>query len=308
MKKITIIIPAFNEEKCIVDFYNAVEPYINKEGIESRYLFIDDGSKDETLNIIKELRQKDNRVNFISFSRNSGKEAALLAGLKACKDQDAVIMMDSDLQHPPYLIEEMLNKLDEGYNIVYTRQKTRKGDSFIKRSFAKMFYSIFNKHSEVSLEQSSKDYMLIDNKVINAFLSMPDSYRFTRGIFSYVGFKKYCLEFEFVQREKGKSKWNFVKLLKYGVSGLNQFSTFFLSVPVIASIMCFLVMIASLVLYLTHVFDLSSFLILLLVPFLLICTNVVLYFMLLVLYSTRREAMKRPTYFIMESSLDEETL
>lgn len=250
MKKLTIIVPSYNEEKCIVPFYDAVEPHLKHEGIESRYLFINDGSNDGTLNAIKTLREKDPRVNFISFSKNCGKEAALLSGLKASVNEDMVIMMDADLQHPPYLIDEMIKKHEEeGYKIVYTRQKTRKGDSAFKRMCAHAFYHIFNKYSDVSIEQSSKDYMLLDKDVVKAFVEMPDAYRFTRGIFSSVGYKRCCLEFDFVQREVGKTKWNFKKLLNYGVSGLNQFSHVFLLVPAVVAILSFLVAVMAIFFY-----------------------------------------------------------
>ena len=200
MQKLTIIVPAYNEKENIRPFYEAVEPFLKNPEYESKYLFIDDGSYDGTLEEIKKLREEDSRVNFISFSRNCGKEAAMQAGLKASLNEDCVIMMDSDLQHPPYLIEEMLKKREEGYKIAYTRQKSRKGDKGSNRFFAHMFYAIFNKYSDVGIEQSVKDYMLLDKAVVKAFVDMPDEYRFTRGIFSYVGFKKTCLEFDFVKR------------------------------------------------------------------------------------------------------------
>lgn len=147
--------------------------------------------------------------------------------------------------------------------------------------------------------------MLLDKAVVKAFVDMPDEYRFTRGIFSYVGFKKTCLEFDFVKREKGKTKWNFGKLLRYGVNGLNQFSNVFIIIPVVAGIFAFLAMVASLVLFLTHVFGLEGFLILLISSFLFFLTDLILYFTMMVLYSTRREVIHRPLYFIEESSIDE---
>ena len=305
MQKLTIIVPAYNEKENIRPFYEAVEPFLKNKEYESKYLFIDDGSYDGTLEEIKKLREEDSRVNFISFSRNCGKEAAMQAGLKASLNEDCVIMMDSDLQHPPYLIEEMLKKREEGYKIVYTRQKSRKGDKGSNRLFAHMFYAIFNKYSDVGIEQSVKDYMLLDKAVVKAFVDMPDEYRFTRGIFSYVGFKKTCLEFDFVKREKGKTKWNFGKLLRYGVNGLNQFSNVFIIIPVVAGIFAFLAMVASLVLFLTHIFGLEGFLILLISSFLFFLTDLILYFTMMVLYSTRREVIHRPLYLMVESSLDE---
>lgn len=305
MKKLTLIVPAYNEELCIKDFYEELEKYLKDLDVSSRYLFIDDGSKDNTLNEIKTLREKDKRVQYISFSRNSGKEAAMLAGLNEAKDDDYVIMMDSDLQHPPYLIPLMLEKINEGYDIVYGKKANRKGDKASNSFFAKSFYKMFDKHADIPMEKNATDYMLINNKVIKAFLSMPDEYRFTKGIMSYVGFKKCYLEFEFVKREKGKTKWNFKKLLKYGVNGLNQFSTVFTIVPIISFILSIVVALTSVVLFIFKVLSLEGFLILLLIPLLFAALSVVLYFLLFVLYSVRREVVKRPLYFIEEMEVNE---
>lgn len=305
MQKLTIVIPAYNEEECVVPFYEAVEPYLKDIDYETRYLFVDDGSKDKTLEKIKELREKDKRVNYISFSRNCGKEAAMCAGLEGAKDDDAVIIMDADLQHPPYLIKDMVEKRAEGYNIVYARRRNRKGDKASNRFFARCFYSMFDKYADTRMVQSATDYMILDKKVVKAFLDMPDRYRFIKGIMSYVGFKKCCLEFDFVQRELGTTKWGFKKLLKYGVNGLNQFSNFFIVVPIIMFVISFIVAIASVLLFIFHVIGLEGFLILLLIPLLFAGLSVVLYFMMYVLYSTRRETLKRPLYFIEETSLDE---
>jgi len=305
MPTLNIIVPCYNEKGCINAFYEGVEPFIKDKGVDYKYLFIDDGSKDTTLAEIKELRKKDKKVEYISFSRNSGKEAAMLAGLTASKDKDMVILIDADLQHPPYLIEEMLKKHEEGYKIVYTKQSTRKKENPIRRGWAKLFYSFFNRHADVPMEQSTKDFMLLDKQVVEAFLDMPDAYRFTKGIFSFVGFKRYCLEFEYVEREIGVSKWNFFKLLKYGISGLNQFSNFFQIVPVLVGVVSFLVSIMSVFFYCFDIIGLDAFIVLLSVSLLFVLTNITLYFVLYVLYSTRRETMKRPTYFVEETSLNE---
>lgn len=305
MPKLTVIIPAFNEEGCIYPFYEAVEPFLKNINYETRYLFVDDGSKDKTLEEIKSLREKDNRVNYISFSRNCGKEAAMFAGLKACVNEDAVIIMDADLQHPPYLIKDMVEKREEGYKLIYARRRNRKGDKKSNTFFAKLFYSTFDRYADVKMVQSATDYMLLDKMVVKAFIDMPDQYRFIKGITSYVGFKKYCLEFDFVKREIGETKWGFKKLLKYGVNGLNQFSNVFIVTPVIMFVISFLVSIASVLLFIFKVIGLESFLILLLIPLLFAGLSVVLYFMFFVLYSNRRETIKRPLYFIEETSLDE---
>ncbi|MBP5342543.1 glycosyltransferase family 2 protein [bacterium] len=306
MLNLRVIIPAYNEEDCINDFYNNVEPYLKSSGFEYEYLFVDDGSKDGTLNKIKELREKDPKINYISFSRNFGKENAMYAGLKESLDFDAVIIIDADLQHPPYLISEMVSKYNEGYKIIYTKQNSRKKEGFGRKLWARMFYSFFNKHADVPIEQSTKDFMMVDKQVVKAFVEMPDEFRFMKGLLSFVGYKKYCLEFEYVDRTKGKSKWNFKKLFKYGISGLNEFSSFFLVVPVVASIISFLSIITTVVLEIFGIFNsVDTFIILLILSILMFVTNISLYFVLYVLYSTRKEAMKRPLYFIEESSLGE---
>ncbi len=305
MPTITLIIPSYNEESSILPFYEKVNPYLKKDGYVFKYLFVDDGSQDNTLSEIKKLREKDKNVTFISFSKNFGKEAAMKAGLEEASSSDAVIMMDADLQHPPYLIEEMLEKYTEGYKIIYTKQKSRKKEGLIRKSWAKLFYSVFNRYSDVRLEQSTKDFMLIDKMVVKAFLAMPDNYRFTRGILSFVGFKRCALLFDYVERETGKSKWNFPKLLKYGVSGLNQFSTIFRVVPFISALLSFLVAVMSIFFYCFKIMGLDSFIVLLSLSLLFFLTNVSLYFVLYVLYGVRREVIKRPLYFIEEKSEDE---
>ena len=229
----------------------------------------------------------------------------MYAGLKGAKGSDMTVIIDADLQHPPILIKEMIKKYNEGYKIIYTKQDSRKNEGVIRRSWAKAFYSFFNKHADVPMEQSTKDFMLLSSDALDAFLSMPDEYRFTKGILSFVGFKRYCLEFDYIEREQGKSKWNFKKLLKYGISGLNQYSTFFLVVPKWTAIISFLVSITSVVLFLTHVLEVQSFVLMLSISLLFVLTNIALYFVLYVLYSTRRETIKRPLYFVEETSLDE---
>lgn len=305
MPTLRVIVPAYNEEECIQSFYDAVEPHLKDKGFDYTYLFVDDGSKDNTLEEIKKLKEKDPKVNYISFSRNFGKESAMYAGLKNSSEEDAVIIIDADLQHPPYLIDEMIEKYNEGYKIIYTKQSSRKNEGIGRKAWARLFYSFFNKHADVPIEQSTKDFMFVDKAVVKAFLEMPDEFRFMKGILSFVGYKRYCLEFEYIDREKGKTKWNFKKLLKYGISGLNEFSSFFLTVPVFASIISVLSVITSILLFVFNVLALDLFLVLLISSILFLATNITLYFVLYVLYSTRKEAMKRPLYFIEESSLDE---
>lgn len=304
MKKISIIVPAYNEADNLEAFLEETSKHLNIENYEFSILFIDDGSKDNTVEVIKKLREKDSRVKYISFSRNFGKEAAMQAGLEHSKDYDACIMMDADLQHPPYLIPEMIKKHEEGYKIVYTRQSTRKGERKDKTFFAKAFYRVFNKYSDCHMESSTKDYQLLDKLVVEAFLSIKDNNRFVKGIFSWVGYKRCCLEFEYVERKIGKSKFNFKKLFKYGFNGLNQFSNILIVTPVIAAVCSFLVTIASIFLFAFKVINLPIFLLLLFISLMFVATNVVLYFHMYLSYQIRRQVLNRPIYLVEDMSDD----
>ena len=285
MQKLKIIVPSYNEGKCIFPFYEGVMPYLDNPNYSYEIIYVNDGSKDDTLEQIKELKKKDDRVQYISFSRNFGKEAAMLAGLKASLDADAVVIIDADLQHPPFLIKEMIQKREEGYKLIFAKRKSRKGDNIIKRASAHSFYSLFNKYSDVSMEQSSTDFMLMDKSVVKAFVEMPDEFRFTKGITAYVGFKKCFVEFDYVARENGETKWTLKKLFKYGINGLGQFSDVFLFVPKVVAFLSFLVSVSSIFLYAFHVIELNTFLIMLLIPLLFVLTNITLYVVIYVLYS-----------------------
>lgn len=226
MPKISVIISCYNEEKAIPLFYEEIEKYIKDfENTEFEYIFINDGSTDNTLSIIKNLKQKDNKVKYVSFSRNFGKEAAIYAGLEHASG-DYVTLMDADLQDPPYLLKDMYKTIiDEGYDAVGTRRVTRKGEPVIRSFFARMFYRIINKMSNIRMVDGARDYILITRQVVNAILSMPEYNRYTKGLFSFVGFKVKWLEYENVQRVAGETKWSFWKLFKYALEGITAFST-----------------------------------------------------------------------------------
>lgn len=307
MQILSLIVPCYNEEKCIKPFYDTLETILKREDYEYRYIFVDDGSKDNSLSEMKSLREKDNRVHYVSFSRNSGKEAAMQAGLiKAYEmNSDCAVIIDADLQHPPVLIPEMLEKRDEGYKIVYTKQRSRKKEGFFRKVWARMFYNTFNKYADVPMEQSTKDFMLLDRIALKAFIDLPDNYRFTKGILSFVGFKRYCLEFDYIEREVGNSKWNFKKLFKYGMNGLNQYSSIFRVVPCFAAILSFMVTIMAIVFRCFDILTIDTFVLLLVISILFMITNIALYFLMYVLYSTRKEVINRPLYFIEEESNNE---
>ena len=249
MEKISVIVPCYNEEETINYFYQKIVNVAAKlKKYEFEILFIDDGSHDNTLKIIKELLSKDKRVNYISFSRNFGKEAAMLAGLEYSKG-DYVTIMDADLQDPPDMLIDMLNIIKkEEYDIVGTRRVTRKGEPPIRSFFARCFYKIINKMSKIEMVDGARDYRLMTRQVVNSILSLQEYNRYSKGLFSFVGYKTKWLEYENVKRIAGETKWSFWKLFKYAIDGIVAFSTTPLSLAAILGvIMCFVSFIAILV-------------------------------------------------------------
>lgn len=226
MNKISIIVPCYNEQEAIPYFYEEVDKVSSSlNDTEFEFLFVNDGSKDNTLNILRELGQKDSRVKYISFSRNFGKEAAMYAGLKE-SNGDYVAIMDADLQDPPSLIPEMLSILEQGeYDCVATRRITRKGESKIRSFFAKLFYKIMNFISNTEVVDGARDFRLMTRQMVNAILEIGEYNRFSKGIFGFVGFNTKWLEYENIERVAGKTKWSFWKLFLYALDGFTAFST-----------------------------------------------------------------------------------
>lgn len=239
-KLLTIIVPCYNEEEAIPHFYKAIkdiEPQLASVDIEM--LFIDDGSRDRTLEVCKELRVTDKRVRYVSFSRNFGKESGIYAGLKHSKG-DYVVIMDVDLQDPPALLPEMLGYIESGeYQCVATRRVDRKGEPPIRSWFARKFYRIMNKISDADIVDGARDYQMMTRRVVNAILDMGEYNRFSKGIFGWVGFKRKWLEFENVERVAGETKWSFWKLFIYALDGIEAFSTAPLMLAsILGTIMC----------------------------------------------------------------------
>ena len=225
-KKLTMVVPAYNEEEALPIFY-AEASRVEKElpGVEIEYLFIDDGSSDGTLEVLRDLHKKDARVRYVSFSRNFGKEAAIYAGLQNARG-DYVAILDADLQDPPALLPEMLRVIEEeGYDCVGSRRVTRKGEPPIRSIFARMFYRIMNKISSADIVDGARDFQLMNRKVVKAILSMGEYNRFSKGIFGWVGFRKKWLEYENIERSAGETKWSFWKLFLYALDGIVAFST-----------------------------------------------------------------------------------
>lgn len=215
-------------KKALPLFYEEMERVRKKdfEGIvEFEYIFVNDGSKDNTLKIIKELNQKDPKVRYISFSRNFGKEAAMYAGLEAAEG-DYVTLMDADLQDPPALLKQMYDAIkNEGYDSVGTRRVTRKGEPPIRSFFARMFYKIINKMSNIEMVDGARDYRLRKRQVVDSIISLKEYNRYSKGLFSFVGFDTKWIEYENVERVAGETKWSFWKLFKYALEGITAFST-----------------------------------------------------------------------------------
>lgn len=225
MDQLSIIVPCYNEEQTVELFYTEVEKMVQyMPDIQTDYLFVDDGSTDRTLEKVKELRVRDKRVKYISFSRNFGKEAAMYAGLEHVSGEYAVIM-DADLQDPPMLLPEMLRIIrEEQYDSVATRRVTRKGEPQIRSFCARQFYHIMNKISDVELMDGARDYRFMTRKYVNAVLSLKEFNRFSKGIFGWVGFRTKWLEFENQERSAGETKWSFWKLVQYSLQGIVSFS------------------------------------------------------------------------------------
>ena len=225
-KCISIVVPMYNEQESLQILYRELNRVTREMGdYDFEYLFVNDGSKDATLQKIRELAAEDERVHYLSFSRNFGKEAALLAGLSYAKG-DYVTTMDADLQDPPALLEEMYRAVtQEGYDSAATRRVTRKGEPPVRSFFARMFYRLINKMADVEIVDGARDFRLMNRKFLNALLELKEYNRFSKGLFGWVGFKTKWIEFENVERVAGETKWSFWKLFLYSIEGIVAFTT-----------------------------------------------------------------------------------
>lgn len=237
MKKISIVVPCYNEQEAIPYFYEEICKVTKKmNDITFEFLFINDGSKDHTLDILRDLSSLDKRVRFISFSRNFGKEAGMYAGLENATG-DYVAIMDADLQDPPALLPEMYNAiLNEGYDSVATRRVSRVGEPKIRSFFARMFYLLINKMSKTDIVDGARDFRLMTRQMVDAILSMNEYNRFSKGIFGWVGFNTKWLPYQNIERVAGTTKWSFWKLFIYSIEGVVAFSTAPLTIAAISGI------------------------------------------------------------------------
>ena len=239
MDKISVAVPCYNEEPALEPFFAAVSAVAEQmPEVAFEFLFIDDGSRDRTLEKMQELARRDSRVKYISFSRNFGKEAGIYAGLENATG-DYVVVMDADLQDPPALLPEMYRSIkEEGYDCVGSRRVTRKGEPPIRSLFARLFYKLINKMSDAEIVDGARDFQMMSRQVVEAILSMGEYNRFSKGIFGWIGFKKKWLEYENIERVAGETKWSFWQLLLYAIEGIVAFSTTPLVVSSVFGLIC----------------------------------------------------------------------
>lgn len=242
MKKISIIIPAYNEEESLSFLFERLNK-ITREIVDYEFeiLLVNDGSKDKTLEIIKEQRKQDSRISYVDLSRNFGKETAMIAGLDYAIG-DAVIFMDADLQDPPELIPELIKYWEEGYDDVYARRKTRKGETFLKKFTSKMYYKILQKIAGMEIQRDTGDFRLLDRRCVNALRKLRESQRCTKSMFSWIGYKKKEVLYDREPRVAGKTKWNYLKLIDLAIDGITSFTTSPLRLATYISIPTFIIL------------------------------------------------------------------
>ena len=225
MSKLSIVIPMYNEKDVAQECYNRITSVCKSiENYEYEIIFVDDGSTDETLNILENIASSDNNVKIISFSRNFGHQNAVTAGLKFVTG-DAIVIIDSDMQDPPELIPEMLKLWEDGHEVIYGKRKNRKGESSFKLFSASMFYKTLNALADVEIPKNTGDFRLVDRKVVDVINSLPEHNKFLRGLFSWVGYDQYAFEYERKERFAGKTKYPLKKMLKLAADGIIGFST-----------------------------------------------------------------------------------
>lgn len=262
MKKISMVIPMYYEEKVVNECYKRVTEVLSSiKGYEHEIIFINDGSKDKTLELLEKIAASDKQVKVISFSRNFGHQAAVTAGLKQVTG-DAIVIIDADLQDPPELIPEMLKLWEEGNEVIYGKRKTRDGESAFKLFTAKMFYKTLNALSDVEIPKDTGDFRLVDRKVVDTINSLPEHNKFLRGLFSWVGYKQYPFEYERKERFAGETKYPLKKMLKLASDGIISFSTkplkFVGTLGIISIIISLVILIYALISYIFELNQLSA--------------------------------------------------
>ncbi|MBR3282401.1 MAG: glycosyltransferase family 2 protein [Ruminococcus sp.] len=311
MKLVSIVVPCYNEQEVLPMFYDEITKVTDGMSakwpeLEFEYLFINDGSKDNTLPILRSLADRDKRVRYISFSRNFGKESGMYAGLKNSRG-DYIVVMDADLQHPPSFLPEMYSYVKDGeYDCATTRRVSRKGESKIRSWFARKFYKIMNKISQTEIVDGAQDFRFMSRQMVDAILDMSEYNRFSKGIFSWVGFSTRYIEYENVERPAGTSSWSFWGLFKYSLEGIMAFSTAPLAISsllgIISCIIAFILMIVTVIKTLAFGEDVAGYPTTICVIFLLsglqlFCTGILGQY----LSKTYLETKRRPIYIAKET-------
>ncbi len=306
---VDLIVPCYNESAVLNMFYNEASRVADSiKNYDFNFIFVNDGSKDNTLEIMKELAEKDKRVKYISFSRNFGKESAMYAGLKNSSG-DYTVILDADLQHPPALIPEMLKAMEEGYDCCATNRATRDGDPFVRTFFTRRFYSFINKISEVNMPDGAGDFRMMNRKMVEAVIALSEVQRFSKGIFSWVGFNTKWISFNNVERAAGQTKWSFWGLLKYAAAGITAFSTFPLKVAIylgsLISVSSFVYLIYIVIKTLVHGKDLPGYasiiaILLFLGGCIMLCCGIMGEYIAKIYI----EVKNRPVYIIGETNID----
>lgn len=309
MEKISVIVPCYNEQESLPLFYPEIK---RVRGLLPEYAFeiilVDDGSRDKTVELMRELAAQDEEIRYISFSRNFGKESAMYAGLKASQG-DYVVIMDADLQHPPVLMVEMIRSIkEEGYDSVATRRVDRKGEPPIRSFFARQFYKLMNKISQTELVDGAQDYRMMTRQYVDALLELSEYNRFSKGLFGWVGFNTKWLPHENTERVAGETKWSFWKLLKYSIDGIVAFSTAPLAISMVMGVLFALASLAMLITAIvrTAAFGLpfmgwfsTAFLLFLIGAVQLVCTGILGTY----LSKSYLEIKKRPIYITKETNV-----
>jgi glycosyltransferase involved in cell wall biosynthesis len=236
-KSIAIVIPSYNEATNIDVLVNALNETVSNLSYDFKFVFVDDGSSDDTIAILREKSKLQSNIFYVELSRNFGHQNALKAGIDLVKnDADAIISMDGDMQHPPKIIPELIQKWEEGYEVVYTIREEDKKLSYFKNKSSNMFYGLMNKLSDIKFEPGTADFRLIDKKVAQVFSDFSENELFIRGIINWVGFKQFAVNYEPNERFSGKSKYTFGKMLRFAIQGITSFSTKPLSMAIILGI------------------------------------------------------------------------
>lgn len=309
MDLLSIVVPCYNEEESVKLFLSEIQSILADYNFE--VIFVNDGSSDNTLDVIKDLADSNSNVKYISFSRNFGKESAIYAGLSNANG-DLVCLIDADLQHPPRLIPEMIESICAGEaDVVAARRTSRKGESRVKSFFSHMFYKVFNRMSQITLVEGATDFRVMKRIVVDAVLDLPEYNRFSKGLFQWVGFETKWIAYENVERVAGESAWSFRQLVRYSVEGVVAFTTIPLTIVIflgtILSVVAFLYMLFIIIKYLIYSDPVQGFattmsVILLLGGIQLLSIGALGKY----LEKTYTETKKRPIYIVRESNIDEE--